>query len=106
MSTTLKISRKMAELLRAELAADGETLALIDAEHEAGTADKSGAVIIEVPQQVAALLAGLALGSIHRLDAELTTAAPENKHKLLGAHSAWRSLSRQLPQFAVPDPAA
>jgi len=100
MSTTtpsnLKISKKMAELLRVEIPG-GETMKRIDAEQAAGRADKTGAVMVEVEHDNAVLMAGIALGRMGKLDAELAQAAPENKHKLLGEHSAWRALSRQLP---------
>lgn len=103
--TILKISKKMAELLRAEIP-DGPTMQRIDAEHAAGRADKTGAVKVQVEHDNAVLIAGIALGRMGKLDADLKTVAPENKHKLLGEHSAWRALARQLPQIGAPNAAA
>ena len=95
--TILKISKSMTELRRAEIP-DGPTMQRIDAEHAAGRADKTGAVKVEVEHDNAVLIAGIALGRLGKLDADLKTADPAIKHKLLGEHSAWRALARQLPQ--------
>lgn len=100
----LKISKRMNALLAAMIP-EGGTVALIGLEVAAGRADKDGAVMIEVPHTDAIGLLGIATGRMSALDAELKTAAPEDKHKLLGEHSAWRALARQLPQVSeIPNP--
>lgn len=96
--TTLKISKKMAELLATEFPEDGDTRQKIAAEVAAGRADKTGAVMIDSTPTDTALLHGYTLGSIARLDAELPKADEANKHKLMGEHSAWRALLRQFPE--------
>lgn len=99
METTLKISKKMAELLAAALP-DGDTPKQIAAESDAGRADKTGAVLIKVGSDTAALLHGFARGSISRLDAALAAGPSDDaKRKLMGEHSAWRALARQMPEL-------
>lgn len=100
MSTTkLKISKKVAEML-AEAFPEGSLRERVEAEVAAGRADKSGAVMIDAGTDDCSLLYGYALGSMRKLDAELPNAAAEDKHKLLGQHSAWRSLVRQVAEPA------
>jgi|GEM_PF-5708658 len=108
MSTTnLKISKKVAAMLAEALAAEGGILKRIEAEVAAGREDKAGAVMIEATREDCALLYGYALGSMSKLDAELPNAAAEDKHKLLGQHSAWRALVRQVAEPASSgEPAA
>lgn len=98
--TTLKISAKMAALLAELLPATGNTNTKIAAEVAAGRHDAAGAVLIESEHVDTVYLHGFALGSMSKLDAELgkIEGGPE-KHKLLGQHSAWRALVRQMPQY-------
>lgn len=101
MTAQLKISKKMAALL-AELPA-AKINAKIAAEVEAGRDDKTGAVMIEACFADTTVLQGFAAGSIQRLNIELEKAADgPDKHRLMGEHSAWRALLRQMPPSA-PD---
>lgn len=94
----LKISKRMAELLAPNFP---NTRERIEAEVAAGRADKTGAVMVEVESGNIALIYGYALGSISKLDAELKqTPEGPDKHKLLGEHSAWRALVRQVAPIA------
>lgn len=96
---TLKISKKMAVML-IEAFPEGGLRQRIEAEQQAERFQKDGAVMIEADSDDVALLYGYATGSMSKLDAALLTAAPEDKHKLLGQHSAWRALVRQVaPMF-------
>jgi hypothetical protein len=107
----LKISKKMAALL-IEAFPEGSLRARIEAETVAERFVKDGAVMIEATSDDIALLYGYALGSMSKLDAELPQAAAEDRHKLLGQHSAWRALVRQVaPMYPTdarhaPPPAA
>jgi hypothetical protein len=98
MSTTLKISPKMAALLT-EHFPEGGTVALIAAEVAAGRADKAGAVQIAPDASNVPFLYSYALGRIGKLDADLAAMAADSpdKRPLMGEHSAWRALVRQLP---------
>jgi len=96
-NTTLKISKKMAALLTA-LIPEGGTVASINAEVAAGRTDKDGAVMVELEPGNDLVLYGLALGRMGTLDAELKHADADTKRRLMGEHSAWRALVRQLPE--------
>jgi hypothetical protein len=107
----LKISKKMAALL-IEAFPEGSLRERIEAEQKAERYQKDGAVMIEASRDDVALLYGYALGAISKLDAELPNADPENKHRLMGQHSAWRALVRQVApmypadaRYAPPPPA-
>jgi hypothetical protein len=94
---TLKISKKMAALLTA-INPDGGTVALVAAEVAAGRTDKDGAVQVEAERDNAFALLGFALGSMSKLDAALALAEGDDKRRMLGEHSAWRALVKQLPR--------
>jgi hypothetical protein len=100
MSTTitLKISKKMAALLTG-IIPEGGTVAAIAAEVAAGRVAADGSVTVETERENGMALLGIAKGRMSMLDAALLSAEGPDKHKLLGEHSAWRALAKQLPEF-------
>lgn len=98
-TTILKISKKVAEMLADGLNPDGGISKRVTAEVDAGRVQKDGSVMIEATGSDCSLLYGFALGSISKLDTALLTVDPADKHRLMGQHSAWRSLVRQV---AIP----